>query len=93
MVRIGNGPITQAMGSCGVGVQRQEPTLELDELDVAVVMEHIDPHPEMEDMAMRITKERNIIFISSGQTGICQGRRIFMDAFALEGYPNLAVRL
>jgi hypothetical protein len=38
----------------------------------------------MEDMAMRITKERNIIFISGGQLGICQGRGIFMDAFFLK---------
>jgi hypothetical protein len=64
---MGNGPITQACGSCGVGVQRQEPPLELDELDVPIIVEHIDPHPEMEDMTMRITKERNIILISSGQ--------------------------
>jgi hypothetical protein len=54
-------------------------------------MEHIDPHPEMEDVTMRITKERNIIFISSGQTRICQGCRIFMDAFHAESDPDLAI--
>jgi hypothetical protein len=80
------------MGSCGVGVQRQEPAFEVDKLDVSVRMKHIDPHPEMEDMAMRITKERNIIFISGGQLWICQGRRVFMDAFSLESDPDLAVR-
>jgi hypothetical protein len=54
-------------------------------------MEHIDPHPEMEDMTMRTSKERNIIFISSGQFRICGGCRIFMDAFALECDPDLAI--
>jgi hypothetical protein len=70
-VIIGNGPITHDIGSCGVGVQRQEPPLELDELDVPVVMEHRDPHPEMKDMTVRITKERYIVFISSSQFRIC----------------------
>jgi hypothetical protein len=54
-------------------------------------MEHIDPHPEMEDMTMRTSKERNIIFISCGQPRICSGCGIFMDAFPLECDPDLAI--
>jgi hypothetical protein len=52
-------------------IQGLEPTLELDELDVPVVMEHIDPHPEMKDVAMRITQKRYVIFISCSQRWIC----------------------
>jgi hypothetical protein len=43
-------------------IQRLEPSLELDELDVPVIVEHIDPHPEMKNVPMRTSKKRYIIF-------------------------------
>ena len=60
-----------------------------EEYSEMVIVKDIDPHPEMEYMAMRTSKERYIILISSGQQRICCGCRIFMDAFLAESYPNL----
>jgi hypothetical protein len=53
-------------------------------------MEHIDPHPEMKDVAVRTSKKRYIIFISSGQGRICGSSWIFMDSFLAECDPNLS---
>jgi hypothetical protein len=54
-------------------------------------MEHIDPHPEMKDVAMRTSKERYIIFIAGGQCRICSSGWIFMDTFFAERDPDLAI--
>jgi hypothetical protein len=56
-------------------------------------MEHIDPHPEMKDVAMRSSKKRYIIFISGGQCRICCSGWIFMDTFFAECDPDLAIRM
>jgi hypothetical protein len=45
-------------------IQRLEPSFELDEFDVSVIVLHIDPHPEMKNVAMGITQKRYVIFIS-----------------------------
>jgi hypothetical protein len=49
----------------GPTVKVFKPAFELDELNVSVIVEYIDPHPEMEYMAMRTSKKRYIIFITS----------------------------
>jgi hypothetical protein len=59
----------------------------LDELDISVIVEHIDPHPEMKDVAMRVTQKRYVIFISCGQRWISQRRWVFMYAFLTKGNP------
>jgi hypothetical protein len=63
----------------------------LDEFDVSIIVEHIDPHPEMKDVTMSSSKKRYIIFISSGQCRICGSGWIFMDAFFAERDPDLAI--
>jgi hypothetical protein len=65
----------------------------LDELDVPVIMEHIDPHPEMKHVTMSSSKKRYIIFISGGQCRIYSSGWIFMDTFFAKRNPDLAISL
>jgi hypothetical protein len=74
-----------------ITIQILEPSFELDEFDVSVIMEHIDPHPEMKDVAMSSSKKRYVIFISGGQCRIWSGGWIFMDTFFAECDPDLAI--
>jgi hypothetical protein len=76
-----------------ITIQILEPSFELDELDVPVIMEHIDPHPEMKNVTVGSSKKRYIIFISGGQCRICVSGWISMDALFAEGDPDLAIRM
>jgi hypothetical protein len=44
------------------GIEILEPSFELDEFNTPVIVEDIDPHPEMKHVTMRASKKRYIIF-------------------------------
>jgi hypothetical protein len=50
---------------CPVVKQTLEPSFELDELNVAIVVLNINFHSEVEDVSVRISKKADVVLISS----------------------------
>jgi hypothetical protein len=67
-----------------------EPSFELDEFDVSIIVYNINPHPEVEDMTVRTAKETNIILIARRKFGRGGGCGVTMDSFFLEGNPDFS---
>ncbi len=65
------------MQGAGV-VEGFQPALELDKLNVAVVMEDLDPYLKMEKVPVRMAKERNVLW----------GIGIAMYTLSGERHPN-----
>jgi hypothetical protein len=69
-------------------IQPFKPPLELNELHVSVIVEYLDGHTEMEDMTMRMSQERNVVFVTGAELGVGFGCGVSMDAFFLESDPD-----
>jgi hypothetical protein len=67
-----------------------EPSFELDEFDVSIIVYNINPHPEVENMTVRTAKETNIILIARRKFGRRCGGRVTVDSFFLEGNPDFS---
>ncbi len=67
--------------------------IELDEFNVSIIVYNINPHPEVEDMTVRSTKETNIILIARLKGWICCGCWVAVDSFFLEGDPNSSLSM
>jgi hypothetical protein len=68
-----------------------EPSLELDEFNVSIIVYNINPHPEVEDMTVRSAKETNIILIARLKGWICCGCWVAVDSFFLEVDPDFSL--